>query len=353
MSNKFNFKLLNILVIMLILYIGVSTVGVWGGIVLKILSILSPFLIAFAVAYAFHPFVKFLEKKGVRKNLAVAIVVILVLLFVAGILCVTLPLVYDQLILFSRMFVEAIQDFASKFDLNLGELQGSVSNFFTKAIESIGQVISDGTIDILGKSINIITQAVVIVIASIYFLSYMDKIRSATASFLKSLKGRIFSYFKVLDKELSNYVKGMVIIMIIQVFEYSIVFRLVGHPNWLLLGVLASVTTLVPYVGGVATNIVAIITASVVSTPVFIGTIIAALILPQIDGYLITPKVYGKTNNINPLWCIFAITVGGTIGGLWGILVAVPIFIVLSSTYKFFRKDIKKGVDKVKDEIKA
>jgi len=88
--------------------------------------------------------------------------------------------------------------------------------------------------------------------------------------------------------------------MIIQLFEYSLLFFIVGHPNWLILGILACLTTIIPYFGGVLTNIIAILTATVISTPLTIATIVICLIFPQLDGYVISPHVYGKTNDINP-----------------------------------------------------
>ena len=63
-KDRVNYRLINILLLMLVAYIGVSTIGVWGGIVGYLLSLILPFVIAFAIAYALHPFVKFLEKKG-------------------------------------------------------------------------------------------------------------------------------------------------------------------------------------------------------------------------------------------------------------------------------------------------
>ena len=62
--------------------------------------------------------------------------------------------------------------------------------------------------------------------------------------------------------------------MIIQFFEYSILFFVVGHPNWLILGILACITTVIPYFGGLITNIIAIVLASVVSTKLVILTIV-------------------------------------------------------------------------------
>jgi len=350
-KNRLNYQLVNILLLMLVLYLGVSTIGVWGGLFLRFLGIIFPFIIAFAIAYGLHPFVKYLEKKGVRKQLAVTIIVISVLLLAAVLLSITLPLIYDQLILFSKMVIEVLQDISSKFDINLGDFQITISDTLNDLIKSLGTFISNGTFDLVGKGIDYITKTIIIIIVSIYFLADMDKIRKGTKEFLMSFKGRVFRYVKSLDYEIGQYFHGLIIFMLIQLVEYCLVFWIVGHPNWLLLGILACVTTIIPYFGGLITNIIAVITASVVSTPVFVGTIIICLIFPQLDGYVISPKIYGKTNNINPLWSIFAVMIGGSIGGFIGIVIALPIFILLNSTYHFFRQDIKRKMEQVKEAI--
>lgn len=350
-QNRLNYRLLNILLLMLVAYIGVSTIGVWGSILGRLVGVVFPFILAFAIAYSLAPFVRFLERKGVRKQIAILLVVVALVLLAVALVSITLPLIYEQLILFSKMVVQVIQDLSSKFDLNLGDFQVAISDALNNTIKSLGKFVSDGTVDILGKSINIVTQSIIVFIVSIYFLIDMDKIRFEVKVFLKRWKKRAFSYVKSLDEEIGQYLKGLALFMLIQLIEYCLVFWLVGHPNWLLLGILACVTTVIPYFGGLFTNIIAVITASVVSTPVFVGTLIICLIFPQIDGYIISPKIYGKTNNINPLWTIFAVTVGGSLGGLIGIIIALPIFILLNCTYHFFKHDIKHGIGKVKNAI--
>ena len=188
-------------------------------------------------------------------------------------------------------------------------------------------------------------------VVSIYFLAYMDKIRNVVGEFLKKTKYKLYRYVRAVDYELSNYLKGLVLFMIIQFFEYSLVFFIVGHPNWFLFGILASLTTVIPYFGGLITNLLALLTASVISPNLFIATVIICLIFPQLDGYVISPRVYGKTNNINPLVTIMMVSIGGTVFGVLGIVIALPIYIVISSSYRFFKNDIKKGVKKVKAEL--
>ncbi len=85
-------------------YIGVTNIGLWWGILTKIMSLLAPFIVAFAFAYAFTPLVRFLDKKMPRV-LALTIVIGGILLIIFGILAITLPLIYDQLALLIKMVI--------------------------------------------------------------------------------------------------------------------------------------------------------------------------------------------------------------------------------------------------------
>jgi len=330
-NNKLNYKIINLTALMLLLYISFSNIGLWWNVLCNIISVLAPFIIAFAFAYALVPILDFLTSKGIKKGLAATIIIIAIILIIAALLVITLPLVYEQLILFSKSLISAIGDLGEHFNLNLGTFEVRITDYLNTAISDLGNIVSSGTINVVNKSINFITKFIVGFISGIYFLLPRIKLCWLWAMCVslpnwcfntKKRSERCFEYFKLLDDELGNYIKGLAIFMVIQLIEYSLLFWIAGHPNWLLLGILACITTVIPYFGGLITNIIGIITASVVSTKVLIGTIIICIIFPQLDGYIISPKIYGKTNNINPLVTIIVVSIGGTIAGVLGIVVA-------------------------------
>ena len=350
-KNRINYKLLNLLILMGLLYIIVTNIGTWYNILGSIFSVCFPFILAFGIAYALNPVVRKLVSKGLSRPVAVTIVVILVTAIIIALLVITLPLLYNQLITFANSFGKVIEDIGDKFNINLSSLEDIGGGYLDSLIASIGNVVKDGTIDIVGKTASILGKIIITFVVSIYFLAYMDKIRNVVGEFLKKTKYKLYRYVRAVDYELSNYLKGLLLFMIIQFFEYSLVFLIVGHPNWFLFGILASLTTVIPYFGGLITNLLALLTASVISPNLFIATVIICLIFPQLDGYVISPRVYGKTNNINPLVTIMMVSIGGTVFGILGIIIALPIYIVISSSYRFFKNDIKKGVKKVKAEL--
>lgn len=351
-KDKLNFKLLNILILAVIIYLALITMDYWGGFISTVFSIILPFLIAFAIAYALYPIVRKLRKKGLSNRLSVAIVAVSVVFIIIGLIAITVPLVYDQLLLLSKSIGEVITDVSTKFEINLGDFQTTINGVLDDLIKSVGKYVSDGTFDFVGKSVGFITDAIIVLIVSIYFLADMENIRKEVKKMLTRSKKSIktYNYVKVLDKQLGQYLNGLAIFIGIQFVEYSLLFRIIGHPNWLLLGILAALTTVIPYFGGLITNIIAVILASVVSTPLFIATLVVCLVFPNIDGYIISPKVYGKTNNVDPLWTIFAVIAGGALFGVVGIMISLPVYILLDCTFKFYRDDIYDKIEDIKED---
>lgn len=351
LENKLNYRIINVLALVALVYLLVSTISVWWSIISKCIQVLAPFIIGFAFAYAFTPLVRWLEKKGLKKSLALIIVIVGIIVLLGGLLWVTVPMFFDQLSLFAKMIIEVIGNIDAKYNINLGDYEIKVTDYLNHILSDLGSFASSNGMDYINRSFGFIGKFIVGFVAFIYFLIDMDQIRALVKETLLSTNKRLFEYFKLMDEAITDYLKGLEIFMVIQFFEYSLLFLLVGHPNWLVLGALACVTTVIPYFGGLITNIIAIVLASVVSSKLVFLTIIICLIFPQIDGYLISPKIYGKTTNVNPLIVILAVSIGGTIANVVGIIAALPVYLIIRTTYHFFKKDLKKGMVIVKRTI--
>lgn len=345
-----NYKLLNLLMIVVIICLLYLIKGLWIGILEKIIAILLPFLVAFAVAYAIYPYSKKLQNYGIPKWLSMVIIYFILLGFLIIMGITIFPLLYDQIVLFLSNISAVITDISSKYEIDLGILQKSISSISTDILKNLGTYISDGAINILNASISVITNLIIIAAVSVYFLWDMDKVRKELKTRLQRTNKRMYKYIKCLDGEINNYFNGLLKTILIQFIEYTIVFKLIGHPNYLILSILAAVTTIIPYFGGLLVNILAVIIASVVSTKLLILTILVCIICPNIDGYIIGPKVYGKTNQLPALVNIFAVFAGGILGGFWGIVISLPVAIIIISTIRFFRKDINSKIVTIKEK---
>ena len=349
MDKKINYKLVNILLVVTIVCLIYLIRGLWLGILAKIIAVLLPFLVGFAVSYALYPYCKKLEGCGVPKWLAIGILYFILIGFLIILGITVVPLLYDQIVLFLSNISVVLTDISSKFEIDLGILQESISSVSTDILKNIGSSISSGAINILNASIGVITNFIIVIAASIYLLFDMEKIREWIKTKLKRRRKKIYEYIKTLDEAINHYFIGLFRTILIQFIEYTFVFFIIGHPNYLVLSILAAVTTIIPYFGGLLVNILAIIIAAVVSPRLLILTILVCIICPNIDGYIIGPHVYGKTNQLPALINIFAVFAGGVLAGFWGIIISLPIAITIITTYRFFENDINKTVSNIKE----
>ena len=349
-KNKINYLLLNITILMGLLYITVTNIGTWINILGSIIHLFAPFIIAFIIAYVLHPVLEFLERHNIKHGIGVAIIMILFLAIIALLLYLLLPGIYNQLITLSTSSGKVINKISDFTNINLGSLKGTISEYIKDATSLIGDFVTRDGFNAVGKSLGILANSLITYVSAIYFLAYMKDIRKFIKKTLKKTK-RGFEYVKKLDDEIGKYIKGLVLFMIVQFVEYSILFLIIGHPNWLLLGTLAGLLSIIPYFGGITTNLIAIFMATVVSTKLLIATIIICIIFPQVDGYFTSPKIYGHTVNVNPLITIILVSIGGTLAGPVGIACALPVFILIRATYDFFEKDLKKSVKTLQDAI--
>lgn len=340
LGKKVNIKLINLVLIAILIWVLVATSDFWLWSINKVIEILFPFVVAFSLAYIAYPFLKTMEKKGIPKWLGVGIIITILIGFVSLIIALLIPLVYDQTISLLSNAIKFIQDLSIKYEIDLNYIQSSFSNINSILLD-FGKIISDSAFHIISKSIGVATIAIIAFFTGIYFLIDMDHIRKTTKDFFKQKNKKTYNYIKALDKEMKNYCIGLAKYIFVQLIEYTLIFYLIGHPYFLILGILASFTTIIPYFGGIFTNIIALITALVVSPKLFVLTLIVALVLPNIDGYFWSPKIYGKTNNIHPVTTIFGVFAGGALFGITGIIIALPVTIILSQTYKYYKSDIK------------
>ena len=344
-------KLLNILILLGIVYLLYLMKDLWGGIVGKIISILKPFIIGFVFAYALYPFLKWLQSKKIPKALGIVIILLIVFGILTFIIINIIPVFTNELGSLFAGVIEFLRNMDKKFSIDLSGLETSLMKTFKKISNDIANDLPNTGFNILNTSINFISNFIISLVAFIYLLIDMDKIREKIKKYFKSKSKKTYKFAMEVDKECTSYFKGLFINIIIQFIEYTVLYKLIGHPNFLLLGLIAAFSPLLPYFGGIIMNIIAIITASLVSPFVLIMSAIICVIFPQIDGYLIIPKIYGKTNKVPALLSIFAVFAGGVLGGFIGILIALPITIILQCVYRNYDEEITEKIGNIKEKI--
>ena len=317
-KDSTNYMLINCTIFIFMFYLLLKI-----GILNKVLDFILIIFLSFTLSYIIYPIYKKLNKK-INKLLSVFIIygtlISIIILFIYMIIPNT-NFILKLNDLFTNILV-FINKLNQKYNLNINleEYLNNIINYFI-----------NNSVFLIKNIFNFFSKIVFIVILSICILINMELLKDL----INKLKNKVLIYN--INDALKNYLVANIKILVIQFVEYTFVFLLIGHPNYILLGILNSVNTFIPFVGSIITNVVAITTASVISKNLLIKTAIVSIVLPNIDAYLVSPKIYNSANKFSKTLTIAAILIGGYLFDFYGIIFAIPITIIVIEVLKYYK----------------
>src|SRR5829696_929138 len=173
-------------------------------------------------------------------------------------------------------------------------------------------------------------------------------VRKVKAAFLKTVPAHYRhdarDLWEAFGESLSRYLGGLVFVVMIQGVLAALALNLLGVRYAILLGVWVSVTAIIPYLGAFLGGIPAVIVALVFGSPNFesstttaILTIVAYVLIQQLEGNFLTPRIQGQALQVHPILVLLAVIAGGELAGLAGVVFAVPALAVFRVLFDFFR----------------
>ena len=348
-SRYFTISIYTILTVLVICIIA-RAVFFWDStlsVINNLLATMSPFLIGILIAFLINPLVSWLhhtvfEKWLYVKNnvlahlLAITFSYVLVIVFlVVGIIYIvpeiidSLTQLLDKLPEWGDALISYINTIAAKHpELQLDYLIKSISNADSTIQEFLGEFISKLTTTIVVTGVSIIKfvfNFIVAIIVSIYLL--IDKKMQS-----RGIKRTIYAIF---DEERANKICAVIkrsIHIFSNFFDGKMIDSLIiGFSNCaLLVGIVVGITNMIPYFGPFLGGIPSILLLCIYSLNSALIFAILIIIIQQLDGNLIGPKILGNSTGLRPLWIIFAITLGGWIAGIPGMLLGVPCVAVIA-----------------------
>lgn len=306
--EKINKKIINIFLIIISIFFIIKIFTLSKEVFSNLINITIPIILSFFISYSLYPCTKYLTKK-IPYNIATSIVLLIFFLLIS-------LLIYSLIYFFSKEFY-FIKDDIYLFLSKLTFLNDSIKENFLSI---------DKSITLINKSTSFITNLIITIVLSIYFLFNMENIKRILKKYPLLLQ---------IDKELFSYYKGFYLIILIEIIEYTFIYLIIGHPYFMLLGLLAGLTSIIPFFGAIITNIIALITSFNISKSLFILTSITMIIIPLFNSYFIEPKIYNKTLKISLINIILSVFILGSIFGLIGVVLALPLFIVIKNTLIF------------------
>ena len=188
-----------------------------------------------------------------------------------------------------------------------------------------------------------------VLFVAIYLLVDARKVKAA---YLRTVPSRYrrdaLDLWNAFGQSLSRYLGGLVIVVVIQGVLAFAALYLLGVRYAILLGVWVSVTAIIPYLGAFLGAIPALIVALVFGSPAFesntttaILTIVAYVLIQQLEGNFLTPRIQGQVLHVHPILVLLAVIAGGELAGLAGVVFAVPALAVLRVFFDFLRARLR------------
>lgn len=326
----------------------------------NILSMLYPFLLGLFIAYLINPLVDFFNRKlfrgifrikraGISKGLSVLLSYILVISVITICLFYIVPQIVESLMQLST-FIESAQTGYNKivdFFENLNDQYpqwklNTVIDFIEDIPEQMEKWLKELAVSVLPKlystSVSIISGIVntlIAIMVSVYMLLDKPKLinnikRAIYAVFPEAKADRILIVSSECNKIFGNFIIGKMIDSIIIGFLCWVIMMIIGIPYALVISVIVGITNMIPYFGPFIGAIPGILLLLIVDFTYAVIFAVIIVVLQQFDGLYLGPKILGESTGLRPIWIIFAITVGGSVAGVAGMFLGVPVTAVIA-----------------------
>lgn len=339
----------------------VNNVGIVLSFVNKMVTVFSPFILGCVFAFILNiPMVKIEKrilaitknksKKGVVRVISVMLAFVLFLLFVGLLLFLLLPELIENVQSLIQSIPELLNDFEN-FVLDLlkkyPDLQVRINELFAKdnltvITTGILNYVANGLIGLIGGIISGFITLFTAIIFSIYILCQKEYLQNCGKKLLeayvpKKRANKIKEVIKLSSDTFTKFISGQcleAIILGLILFAALIIFK---FPYALLISVLTAITALIPIFGAVIAMVVGAILIAIENPLQALMFMVVFQVVQQFEGNFIYPRVVGKSVGLSPMWTLLAITVGGSLFGVMGMLVGLPL---ASIVYALIRSDV-------------
>lgn len=306
--------------------------------------ILSPFLVGALLAYLCDPVADRLEAMGCSRTTAVLIVFTGLTAVMVALLLLLLPKLTHQIRVMIGLVPSGLvlveQQLLPWFETNLGidtsAFQfATVRDWLVQDWQQAGDVMKQllGGITRSGVAAALwLTNLVLIPVVTFYLLRDWDLMIARLHRLLpRNIEGRVSLWARECDEVLGAFMKGQLIVMMALGAIYAIGLWLVGLQLALLIGMLAGLASIVPYMGFIigfaAAAIAALIQFQDPTVLLWVGAVFA--VGQALEGMVLTPLLVGDRIGLHPVAVIFAIMAGGQLAGFVGVLLALPVAAVI------------------------
>ena len=316
--------------------------------------VMLPVILSGLLFYLLNPLVDLMEKYRINRVLAISIIfVIIAILLIIG-LAVAIPNLQRQVVIFAQnvpSYLEdadrVINDLVTKRlpDDFRPQLEQVLANFSTQATAWASNI-SSKAVNWVSALISGTSQVIVALIIMPFMLFYLLRdgkgLRDYITQFLPNkLREPVGKVLSDVNQQLANYVRGQITVAVIVAIMFIIFFKIIGLRYAVALGVTAGILNLVPYLGSFLAMIPALVLGLIAGPVMLLKVIIVFIVEQTIEGRFVSPLILGSQLNIHPITILFVLLTSGSMFGIWGVLLGIPIYasakVVISAIFDWYK----------------
>jgi predicted PurR-regulated permease PerM len=316
---------------------------------------LFPFVIGLVIAYLVLPLVNFFERRmpprlrdrNLSRPLSILIVYLMAILFIVGVFSFLIPPVVEQVqVLWKQMPELAAKgrtlgtEWLGKYQEVIPlDIQQRVQNTLEKLAGTIGQALQEGvtrTVSVISSTVSFFLGILVVPFWLFYILNDEVKVRASALDLIPDrIEPDLLNILRITDDIFSAYIRGQLLLCLFIGVMATTGLLMVGVEFALLLGLIAGVFEILPFVGPILGAIPALIVAALQSPMTALWTLVVFIVIQQIENILLVPKIAGQSVKLHPALIMVVLVVGNEAVGLWGMLLAVPLAAVIRDVFKY------------------
>ena len=327
-----------------------------------LMPVVIPFLIAFLVAYLFSPLVDRILGFGFPRWIAITSVFLIIIVGLVLVGWFIMPMIWAQLIYARDHIPEMIAWINGTFlpwlsdTFNLVEMELNTDEMTVVAMEYIQTNYSvdnlqDVALRLAQSGLNFIQiggMFILIPILTFYFLLDWDKmLKHMQRAIPRPFENSVVGIAKECNQVLGAFVKGQFLVMILLGIVYAVGLQLIGIEVGLIIGIVAGLASIIPYLG-FAVGIIAAVVASLLQFGVdwmqLFLVIVVFMIGQAIEGYVLQPFLLGDKIGLSPVAVVFAVLAGAQLLGFAGMLIALPVAAVIVVLLRNLRDSYEQSV---------
>lgn len=314
-------------------------------------SVMLPFVAGFTLAYLLDPLADRLERWGLNRLVASLLILVFALLvtFVLGL--AVLPRLFSQLADFAaklptyfnaaREIVQTrVEPFFARFDNQVQpqQLQDSLAPLIGKLSSLVGNMLSS-LISGGQAVIDIASLMVVTPVVAFYMLVDWDRMIASIDTFVPPRhRDTVRMLASQINRAIGGFIRGQAMVCLFLGTWYAVGLTLCGLNYGVLIGVIAGVLTVIPYVGSLTGLFLAAGVALGQFWPDYVQIILVLVVFFSgqfLEGNILSPKLVGDAVGLHPVWLMFALLASGSVFGFVGLLIAVPIAATIGVLSRF------------------